>query len=109
MLSLRAQPPCYGKDKIAVELRKRGLAISVSMVGRILSGAKSRGLLREPPRPGVRCRNPRAKRPYAVRKPKDYRPPAQSTSSKWTPLTSAALSSVILKHFTARYAPNEYT
>ena len=74
VLSLRAQPPCYGKDKIAVELRKRGLAVSASMVGRILSDAKRRGLLREPPRPGVRRRNPRAKRPYAVRKPKDYRP-----------------------------------
>ena len=89
VLALRAKPPCYGKDKIAVELRKRGWGVSASMAGRILSDAKRRGILREPPRPGVARRNPRPKRPYAVRKPKDYRPAAQATSSKWTPLTSA--------------------
>ncbi len=74
VLDLRKKPPCYGKDKTAVELRKDGWAVSASMAGRILSDAKRRGTLREPPRPGVARRNPKPKRPYAVRKPKDYRP-----------------------------------
>ena len=63
--------------------------VSASMAGRILSDAKRRGILREPLRPGVRRRNPKPKRPYAVRNPKDYRPTRQATSSKSTPSTSA--------------------
>ena len=38
-----------GKDKTAVELRKRGWVVSASMVGRILADAKRRGIIREPP------------------------------------------------------------
>ncbi len=87
VLALRAKPPCYGKDKIAVELRKRGWVVSASMAGRILADAKRRGILREPPRPGVARRKP--KRPYAVRKPKDSGRPDQATSSKSTRSTSA--------------------
>ncbi len=61
-----------GQDRRRVA--QAGWALSASMAGRILSDAKRRGTLREPPRPGVRRRNPKPKRPYAVRKPKDYRP-----------------------------------
>ena len=67
VLDLRAKPPCYGKNKIAVELRKDGWAISASMAERILSDAKRRGTLREPPRPGVRRRNPRPLRGHRTR------------------------------------------
>ena len=46
VLALRKKPPCYGKDKIAVELRKDGWGVSASMAGRILSDAKRRGISR---------------------------------------------------------------
>ncbi len=102
VLALRKKPPCYGKGKIAVELRKDGWVISASMAGRILSDAKRRGTLREPPRPGVRRRNPRPKRPYAVRKPKDYRPARPGDLVQVDTLDVRPLPGVVLKHFTAR-------
>ena len=102
VLALRKKPPCYGKDKIAVELRKDGWGVSASMAGRILADAKRRGTLREPPRPGVRPRNPRPKRPYAVRKPKDYRPARPGDLVQVDTLDVRPLPGVILKHFTAR-------
>ncbi len=70
----RERPPCYGKDKIAVILRREGWPVSTSTVGRILGSLKRRGALREPPRPGVARRKRRVARPYAVRKPKEYQP-----------------------------------
>ena len=48
-LRLRRQYPRWGKDKLAVLLRREGRAVSASMVGRILSRLKARGLLIEPP------------------------------------------------------------
>ena len=102
VLAIRKKPPCYGKDKIAVVLRKRGWGVSASMAGRILSDAKRRGTLREPPRPGVARRNPKPKRPYAVRKPKDYRPARPGDLVQVDTLDVRPLPGVILKHFTAR-------
>ena len=99
---LRKKPPCYGKDKTAVELLKDGWVVSASMAGRILSDAKRRGILREPPRPGVRRRNPKPKRPYAVRKPKDYRPARPGDLVQVDTLDVRPLPGVVLKHFTAR-------
>src|SRR5207245_11651054 len=40
VLGLRLQFPRWGKDKLAVLLRRQKLAVSVSMVGRILSRLK---------------------------------------------------------------------
>jgi putative transposase len=69
--ALREEFPRAGKDKLAVLLRDRGARLSVSMVGRILADLKRRGLIGL--RVGARVRPPAGhKRPYAVRKPKDY-------------------------------------
>ena len=59
VLAQRTAPPWFGKDKIAVLLRKKGWKVSASTVGRIIAEAKRRGVLREPPRPGVARRKPR--------------------------------------------------
>ena len=72
---LRERYPRWGKDKLAVLLRRAGWAVSTSavstsMVGRILTWLKARGLLREPPLPGIATRRRRRQRPYAVRKPR---------------------------------------
>src|SRR5205807_1492615 len=53
VLGLRLQFPRWGKDKLAVLLRRQKLAVSVSMVGRILTRLKQQGRLVEPPRTGV--------------------------------------------------------
>ena len=66
----RAAQPRWGKDKLAVVLRRQGMALSVSMIGRILTDLKRRQVLVEAPLP--RRRPPaRQRRPYAVRKPMD--------------------------------------
>ena len=67
---LRERYPRWGKDKLVVLLRRAGWAVSTSMVGRILTWLKARGLLREPPGPGRATRRRRRQRPYAVRKPR---------------------------------------
>lgn len=74
ILALREAHPRWGKDKLAVLLRKGGLEASVSMVGRILTRLKRQGRL-----PLADLRDPwmgsRSQiRPYAVRKPRDYVP-----------------------------------
>jgi len=62
-----------GQDKLAVLLRRQKLAVSTSMVGRILTRLKQQGRLVEPPRTGVSgSRRALRPRPYAVRKPKQY-------------------------------------
>jgi putative transposase len=70
---LREQYPRWGKDKLVVLLRREGMVLSTSMVGRILSRLKRTGQLREPKRGRVVARRSLGSRPYAVRKPKDYR------------------------------------
>ncbi len=73
VLQLREQYPRWGKDKLVVLLRRMGWSVSTSMVGRILTRLKVRGLLREPLGPGMATRRRPRQRPYAVRKPRDYR------------------------------------
>lgn len=69
---LREEYPHWGKDKLVVLLWREGWQVSVSMVGRILSRLKARGVLKEPPRTGVASHKKPRPRPYAVRKPKEY-------------------------------------
>lgn len=65
----RERYPRWGKQKLAIALRREGVCLSVSMIGRILTDLKRRRLLVEPRR--VRA-TPRARhpRPHAQRKPK---------------------------------------
>ena len=80
----REEPPCYRKDKIAVELRRAGWNVSNSTVGRILSYLKRRGV------------------PRAIRKPKDYQPRAPGDLVQVDTLDVRPLPGVVFKHFTAR-------
>jgi len=85
--------PATGKDKIAVELRKDGWAVSASMAGRILSDAIRREEARNPPRappdPASAAATPAPSVPTPSESPKTTGRPAQATSSKSTPSTSA--------------------
>jgi transposase InsO family protein len=65
---LRARYPRWGKAKLRVLLRREGLLLSTSMVGRILARLRRSGDLPEPLR-SVRRRMRAWRRPYAIRKP----------------------------------------
>jgi transposase InsO family protein len=99
---LREQYPRWGKDKLAVLLRREGGAVSVSRVGRILTGLRQRGALTVPVLLRVKRRRGTAGRPWARRKPKDdgVEKPGdlvQLDTMDWRPSPG-----VIRKQFTAR-------
>lgn len=106
VLKLREQYG-WGKDKLVILLRRSGWQadarrVSTSMVGRILCSLKRRGLLREPPRRSVSARKRRPKRPYAVRKPKEYAVNAPGHLVQVDTLDLRPLPGLVLKQFTAR-------
>jgi len=70
---LRERYPRWGKDKLVVLLRRAGTRLSCSMVGRILTRLRRNGELREPVGRRISVRRRRWARPYAVRKPADWR------------------------------------
>lgn len=102
VISMRARWPRTGKYKLVVLLRREGIAVSASMVGRILGRAKARGSLREPVYTPYAARKRRRRRPYATRKPKDYRIALPGDLVQVDTLDLRPLPGVILKHFTAR-------
>lgn len=69
--ALRERYPRWGKDKLVVLLARQGMALSTSMVGRILVRLRRTGELREPAGRAISARRTRWRRPYAVRKPAD--------------------------------------
>lgn len=75
ILELRQQYPRWGKDKLVVLLKREGMGVSTSTVGRTLSRLKRRGILAEPlnVRQAKAARKRRWKPRYAVRKPSEYR------------------------------------
>lgn len=101
ILALREQYPRWGKDKLVVLLRREGIDTSPSMVGRILTKLKARGVLKEPPR-RLSSRHRLHPRPYAVRKPRDYRVHEPGDLVQVDTLDVRPLPGVVLKHFTAR-------
>lgn len=72
---LRQQHPRMGKLPLQVLLRRGGIHLSASMIGRMLASLKRRTLLREPH--AVRGRTARPTRPHATRVPKDQRSPKE--------------------------------
>jgi putative transposase len=102
VLSLREQYPRWGKDKLAVLLRNEHWQVSISMVGRILTQLKKRRLLREPPRNGLSTKKRRYPRPYAMRKPKDYKITQAGDLVQVDTLDVRPLPGVVFKNFTAR-------
>lgn len=102
VLSLREQYPRWGKDKLVFLLQQNGWQVSTSMVGRILTHLKSRGILKEAPRSGISARKSPRIRPYATRKPKDYRVYHPGDLVEMDTMDVRPLPGIVLKHFTAR-------
>jgi transposase InsO family protein len=99
---VREQYPRWGKAKLQCCLARgqTPLALSVSMVGRILRRLRATGQLLEPPnslRPAKRCWT----RPYGIRKPADYAVSAPGDLVQVDTVDVRPRPGVILKHFTA--------
>jgi len=99
---LREQYPRWGKDKLAVLLRREGWAVSVSMVGRILTSLRQRGALSAPVLFRVKRRRGTAGRPWALRKPRDYAVEKPGDLVQLDTLDLRPSPNVTLKQFTAR-------
>jgi putative transposase len=99
---VRQQYPRWGKDKLVIVLRREGIRLSVSMVGRILARLRATGELREPAgrRMGVRRR--RWARPYAVRRPAGWAVRRPGDLVEIDTLDVRPLPNKIWKQFTAR-------
>jgi len=101
VLRLRGKYPRWGKDKLSELLREQGCQVSTSMVGRILHRLRERGVLKEPIPNYVSAGKRQRLRPYAQRKPKDYKAKQIGDLVQVDTLDIRPLPGVILKHFTA--------
>lgn len=103
VLKLRGEYPRWGKDKLAVLLRREGVTVSTSMVGRILTHLKRQGRLVEAPRTGVPgSRRALRSRPYAVRKPKQYAVSRPGDLVEVDTMDVRPVPGCVFKQFTAR-------
>jgi transposase InsO family protein len=98
---LRETYPGWGKETLAVLLKRESWQTSVSTVGRILTYLKGRGYLREPPRHGARHRKGYVPRPFAIRKPHGYRVTAPGDLVQIDTMDIRPMPGVTYKHFTA--------
>jgi len=99
---VRQTYPRWGKDKLVVLLRRRGIRLSTSMVGRILARLRRSGELREPRRRRMTVRQRRWRRPYAIRKPADWPVERPGDLVELDTLDIRPLSTLVWKQFTAR-------
>jgi putative transposase len=99
---LREERPRWGKDKLAILLNKAGHRCSVSTVGRILKRLKDSGVIKEPVINAVSAHRRAIRRPYAIRKPKDYSILAPGDLVQVDTLDLRPLPGVIRKQFTSR-------
>jgi len=102
VLALRRQYPRWSKDKLAVLLAREGRHVSVSMVGRILSRLKQRGVLREPRPAQLRVLRRARFRRYAVRKPRSWCVSRPGDLIQVDTLDLRPVPGVTFKQFTAR-------
>ena len=100
MRQARERYPRWGKDNLAVVLKREGIVLSVSMVGRIVTDLKRRSVLVEPKatRLGPHSRHAR---PYAVRKPKEYPVAAPGDLVQVDTMHLTPLPGVERRHFSA--------
>ncbi len=98
----RERYPRWGKDKLVVLLRREGIRLSVSMVGRILGRLRATGELREPARRRMGVRRRRWSRPYAIRRPAGWSVRRPGDLVELDTLDIRPLPGRIWKQFTAR-------
>lgn len=97
---LRSQYPRWGKEKLRILIRERGIESCASTVGRIIRYLKRTGDLVEP---STRVKSTkRRKRYYAIRKPKDWEVSKPGDLVQIDTLDIRPIPGLILKQFTAR-------
>ena len=99
---IRLAYPRWGKDKLRVLLRREGLVLSGSMIGRILLRLRRSGELREPARRRISARTRAWRRPHAVRKPANFVATRPGDLVQLDTLDVRPLPGLVLKQFTAR-------
>ena len=99
---IRERYPRWGKDKLQILLRRDGMWLSVSMVGRILRRLLRAGDLHEPRRRRVGVRQRRWQRPYAIRRPAAWTVERPGDLVELDTLDIRTLPGQIWKQFTAR-------
>jgi len=102
VLKIREEYPSWGKEKLAILLRREGHQTSASTVGRVLVNLKQRGILHEAPRGLVKVKKRVQRRPYAIRKPRDYTVEQPGDLVQVDTLDVHPLDGGSVKHFTAR-------
>ncbi len=104
--ALREQFQRWGKEKLVVLLRREGIALSASTIGRILTRLRARGLLRDARAPRRRSRW--QLRPHAQRGPTGYPVRAPGDLVQVDTLDIAVLPNIRRKQFTARDMVSRY-
>jgi transposase InsO family protein len=99
--ALRGDFPMWGKAKLGPLLRGQGWDVSDATVGRILRSLMDRGVVQ--PVPSLRRRRPRwnAKRKYAVRLPKGFKPDRPGGVVQIDTVFINLAPGKAIKHFTA--------
>ena len=101
--AIREAYPRWGKDKLRALLRRDGVALSGSMIGRILARLRHSGELREPRvRRRMTVRQRRWQRPYAVRRPSGWVVERPGDLVELDTLDIRVVPGKIWKQFTAR-------
>ena len=101
VLKVREGYPRWGKDKLVVLLKEQGFNCSASTVGRIMRRLKERGVLKEPIPNHISARKRQRRRPYGIRKPKEYAVSRSGDLVQLDTLDVRPLPGVLFKHFTA--------
>ena len=99
---LRERFPRWGKDKLAPLLQAVGWRCSTSMVGRVLTDLRKRGVIVDASLKDPWQRPRSLKRPYAIRKPKEYRATRPGDIVQVDTADIRPWPGWAFKHFTAR-------
>lgn len=102
VLSLREAYPRWGKEKIAILLRREGIHASVSTVGRTIARLKARGLLKESPRNYISTKKRFVRRSWALRRPEAFQAHEPGDLVQIDTLDVRPVPDVVRKQFTAR-------
>lgn len=98
----RERYPRWGKRKLTLLLRSEGFSASEATVGRMIGWLRRRGELVEPKGKAISAKRRHPKRPYATRKPKEYRVVRPGDLVQLDTLDIRPVPGVVLKQFTAR-------
>jgi transposase InsO family protein len=100
--ALRETYPRWGKEKIAILLKREGCTASVSTVGRTIKRLTDRGLLTRSPLHFISAKKRYTRRQWAVRKPKEFTIRHPGDLVQIDTLDIRPIFGVIRKQFTAR-------